>query len=52
MHLGGMEQLLSLVLAVTAALAAAIFVTAGVFSLVSLWRGDLLESDEQAPAIR
>lgn len=53
-HLVGMEQTMSVILIVLAGLAAALFVAAGLFSLVALWRGDLWESDRRIdrPAAR
>lgn len=45
---------MSVILIVLAGLAAALFVAAGLFSLVALWRGDLWESDRRIdrPAAR
>lgn len=42
-----MEQILSNLLITLAVLAGAVFVAAGVFSLVALWQGDLLEPDKR-----
>jgi hypothetical protein len=47
-----MEQLMSIVLTALAVVAGALFVVVGSFSLVALWHGDLLESDERVPAGR
>jgi hypothetical protein len=47
-----MEQLMSIVLTALAVVAGTLFVAVGSFSLVALWQGDLLESDERAPAGR
>ncbi|HSJ35902.1 MAG TPA: hypothetical protein VLB85_12695 [Acidimicrobiia bacterium] len=42
-----MEQTLSTLLTALAVLAGAVFVASGVFSLVALWQGDLLEPDRR-----
>lgn len=49
-HLRGMETLTTVVLTVAAVLAGLVFVVVGVFSLLSLLWGDLLETDEQGRA--
>jgi hypothetical protein len=44
-----METMMSVVLAVAAVMAGLVFLVVGVFSLLSLLWGDLLESDEARP---
>lgn len=49
-HIAGMEILTALVLTVTAIVAGLLFVAVGLFSVASLWWGDLLEPDLDLPA--
>lgn len=46
-----MEQTLSTLLTTLAVLAGAVFVASGVFSLVALWQGDLLEPEHRVATV-
>lgn len=43
---------MSILLTALAVVAGMVFVAAGIFSLLALWQGDLLEPDDRVPAGR